>query len=129
VFVAIIGVGLVGAGVFATDPVNGYPPGASTAQTTTGSLHGLLSLLVFFGLPIACGIARYRFAKARRTGWAIYSGLTGTAFLVCFVLAGVGFSGENQALVQIGGLMQRVTIFIGFAWLAAIAVERLKRTR
>jgi hypothetical protein len=77
VLVAIVGVGLIGAGLFATDPVNGYPPGSSSVKTTSGSLHGLFSLLVFFGLPVACGIAVFRFAKARRVGWAVYSGLTG----------------------------------------------------
>ncbi len=55
------GAGLIGAAVFATDPVSGYPPGtpgALTQASRTGMMHNLAAVPVFLGLPAAaftCG--------------------------------------------------------------------------
>ncbi|MFF4734129.1 DUF998 domain-containing protein [Streptomyces mirabilis] len=51
-------VGLLGAGVFQTDPVSGYPPGTPDhlqGHTRAGALHDLFSLIGFLALrtPIA----------------------------------------------------------------------------
>jgi Protein of unknown function (DUF998) len=79
------GVGLVGAGVFVTDPVGGFPPlsveerlgdlGSSpTAKLSrTGTLHNLCSLPVFVGIPVAGLLAVAAFARNREYLWAGYS--------------------------------------------------------
>jgi hypothetical protein len=126
VLMGAVAIGLIGAGLFATDPVNGYPPGAVAVGSTAEILHGLFSLLVFVGLPAACGVATRRFAKAGEKGWALYSAATAVAFLVFFFLAGQGFSGD-PSFVPVGGLMQRITIVIGWAWIAALALHLLRR--
>jgi hypothetical protein len=52
------GIGLLGAGIFVTDPVSGYPPGTPDHLVSYGSvhaaLHDLFSVGTFVGLPIAC---------------------------------------------------------------------------
>jgi Protein of unknown function (DUF998) len=52
------GIGLLGAGIFVTDPVSGYPPGTPDHLAAYGSahaaLHDLFSVGTFVGLPIAC---------------------------------------------------------------------------
>jgi Protein of unknown function (DUF998) len=50
-------IGLLGAGIFVTDPVSGYPPGTPDHLEAYGSmhaaLHDLFSVGTFIGLPIA----------------------------------------------------------------------------
>ena len=61
VLIGAAGAGLIGAALFATDPVSGYPPGtpdALTEPSRTGVLHNLAAVPVFLGLPAAaltCG--------------------------------------------------------------------------
>jgi hypothetical protein len=55
--IGLAGIGLIGAGFFVADPLNGYPPGMSlipTERTIHGVLHDLFGDPVFLGLPIAC---------------------------------------------------------------------------
>lgn len=122
--VGAIGVGLLGSGLFVADPLSGYPPGTPNIPeqwSLIGRLHRLFSALVFFGFPIAC----IRFAKLfRRWGerrWSIYSMLSGVAFIAFFIVAVVGFA-QVDGFVRYGGLFQRITITVGFAWLTLLAV-------
>lgn len=120
-------VGLLGAGVFATDPVNGYPPGTSDlppGYTWHGALHDLFSLPGFVALAAACFVFGHRFATHGERGWAIYSVVSGLAFVVAFVLASAGF-GQVEGLVDLAGLFQRVAVAVGFGWLSLLAVRSL----
>jgi hypothetical protein len=126
--VAIWGIGLIGAGVFLTDPVSGYPVGAPDIilnPTTHGALHDQLSLISFAALTVACFVFAYRFASRGERGWAFYSLLTGILFPVGIVLASMAFS-QNESLVAFGGFIQRVTITIGWTWLTLLAIHLLK---
>jgi hypothetical protein len=95
-------------------------------RTTHGALHDAFSAFVFLALPVACCVLAYRFAVSGRKGWAVYSVATAVAFLTGFVLAGLGFS-QHPGFVPIGGLLQRLTIVVGWAWLTALAVHLLRR--
>ncbi len=129
VLLAAVAVGLIGAGLFPTDPVNGYPPGPSPVgtPTPTGTAHNLLSTLVFVGLPAACFVFARRFAITGQRGWAGYSLASGIVFSVAFVLTSAGFRGL-PALAGVAGLLQRTTLIVGFGWLAALAVHLLSRS-
>lgn len=94
--------------------------------TTHGALHEAFSVLVFAALPAACSVVAYRFATSGRRGWAGYSVGTAVAFLAGFVLFGMGFS-HDPTLMPIGGLLQRLTIIVGWAWLTALALDLLRR--
>lgn len=127
----VAGIGLIGAGRFTTDPVFGYPPEAPLLleqQSTSGHLHNFASLLFFAGLPSACFVSCRRSKQAGERPWAAYSLLTGLAMLVTFVLAGVGFS-QNPRLVKHAGVMQRLSITTGLAWIALRAVGLLRASR
>jgi Protein of unknown function (DUF998) len=133
VLVGLVAIGLIGAGLFTADPFSGYPPGtaavpAGASRTTHGVLHQAFSALVFFGLPAACCVLGYRFARSGRPWWACYSVGTALAFLTDFVLAGLGFA-QNPTFVAIGGLLQRLTLIIGLAWLTALALHLIRRPR
>jgi hypothetical protein len=123
------GIGLLGAGIFVTDPVSGYPPGTPDHLAAYGSahaaLHDLLSVGTFVGLPIACLVFARRFAGWGQRGWAIYSAATGVVFAVGFVLSSMAFNQVEQ-LVAYGGLFQRATVTVGWGWQTLLAVHLLR---
>jgi len=127
--IGLAGIGLLGAGIFTSDPVFGYPPSAPLVlaqYSVHGHLHDLFSLLLFAGLPTACFVFCHRFAVLGDRGWAIYSILAGLGMLVTFVLAGMGFS-QNPNLVDIAGVFQRLSIAIGLTWLALLALRLMRQ--
>jgi hypothetical membrane protein len=118
-------IGLLGAGIFETDPVNGYPPGTPdqiTHPTVHGALHDLFSVPAFLALFVAFFVLTRRFVGEGRRGWALYSAVSGVLFIASFVLSGLAFQ-QVAGLVDYGGLAQRVTAVVGWAWLTALAVH------
>ena len=125
--IAVWGIGLLGAGIFITDPVSGYPPGTPDLllnPTLPGRLHDGFSLSGFLALTVACFVFRSRFALGGERRWTIYSVLTGIFFPVGIVLASVAFS-QNASLVTLGGLIQRITVTSGWIWLSLLAMRFL----
>jgi hypothetical protein len=129
VLIGAYAIGLLGAGIFLTDPVSGYPPGTPDMlveySSVHAALHDLFSIPTFVGLPIACFVLARRFALWGERGWAIYSTVSGLAFAITFVLASAGFA-QAEGLVDLAGLFQRITITIGWIWLTLLAVHLLK---
>ena len=121
-------VGLIGAGVFVTDPISGYPPGTPDRllrNSWHGALHDLFSLLAFAALAAACFVLGRRFARRGERGWVFYSVATGFAFVGAFVLSSTGFA-QVAGLVDLAGLLQRVAVIVGFGWLSLLAVRSLR---
>ncbi len=124
-------IALIGAGLFPTDPIGGYPPGtpatpAVAERTAAGTAHNLASAVFFLALPAGCFVLARRFAASGNRGWAGYSLGTGITFLAAFVLASAGFRQLLPTLTPIAGLLQRITLVIGMVWLAALAVHLLR---
>jgi hypothetical protein len=111
-------VGLLGAGAFRTDPILGYPPGASEEKTPEGKLHDLCGLPVFLGIPAAAFVE----AARGRGAWRAASATSGAGMLASFVVAGAGFSGGGKAVP--GGLYQRISLAIGLGWVTALLLRR-----
>ncbi len=89
-------------------------------------MHDLFGLPVFLGLPIACFVFSRRFARLGERGWAIYSLLAGIAMFATFVLAGMGFQ-QSPGFTEIAGVFQRLSIIIGFSWIAFLALHLLRQ--
>jgi hypothetical protein len=121
--VAVWGIGLIGAGIFVTDPVGGYPTAASPV-TWHGQLHDLaFSLPGFAALFLAMFTAAVAFAR-RRSGWfALYSALSGLVFAALFAFATTGFAGIGP-WVSTAGLWQRLCVTVGWLWLLLLAANR-----
>jgi len=125
ILLGILGLCLVGAGLFATDPVLGYPPGAPSTPTLHGALHILLSLVAFIALPAACFVLARRFAgDPAWRGWAAYSIVTGILVVVFFIATDVVASADPNAPA---GLFQRLTIIAGWSWIALVAVRLMSK--
>jgi hypothetical protein len=128
--IAAAGAGLIGAAVFTTGPVSGYPPGTSDAlthPTRTGMVHNLAAVPVFAGLPAAAHASGWRSWRAGEHRFGLYSAGTCVTMLTTMALAGTGF-GQSPRVVNLGGLFQRVSIITGFAWVVALSARALRRT-
>jgi hypothetical protein len=121
------GAGLIGAAVFPTDPVSGYPPGTPGAPpepSRTGTAHNMAAIPVFLGLPVAALACGWRSWRSGERTFALYSAGTAVTMLATMALAGAGF-GQSPRLVRLGGLFQRVSIITGLTWLTALSAREL----
>ena len=123
------GAGLIGAAVFVTDPVSGYPPGTPDAliqPSRTGMIHNLAAVPVFLGLPAAAFTCSWQSVRTGHRRFGLYCAATATTMLATTALAGAGFN-QTPQLVNLAGLFQRASIVTGFGWLTALSAQALTR--
>ncbi|MGX6511160.1 DUF998 domain-containing protein [Rhodococcus sp. SJ-2] len=117
VTIGVFGVALVLSGLFPMDAMRGYPPGTPdrtpTEYTRRHKIHDHAGAVVFTSLPAAAIIAAFTVSGA---AWTWFSGLTAGALSIGFVAFGQAW--ENDA--RLAGLVQRVVITVGWAWLALL---------
>lgn len=135
------GAGLVGSGVFVTDPVGGFPPAvpgenrsneeavAGVAPSLEGSLHNLCAIPIFAGIPVAGLASALAAARRKDYGWACYSAASSLVMVGSFVLFGAAFGGRVPRLLGKGGIFQRMSVAAGFGWLSALSLRCLSSTR
>lgn len=119
------GLGLIGAGAFVADPMNGFPAGAPAGRPDIITAHGMLHIVAagigFLCLVAACFVIARRFAAEREDGWARFSRLTGLAFLVAFFAVASGSSSPAVVLSFWAALV------LVWSWMASIAVHLYRR--
>jgi hypothetical protein len=124
--VAGYGLGLVGAGVFVADPMNGFPrgtPDGPPATVTVGGVgHLVLGALGFACLIGACLVLARAYADLGRAGMTWFSRVTGVLFLVAF--AGIA-SGTASPVVVLGFW---VAVVVAWTWLARVSLDLYRRT-
>ncbi len=121
---ALVGIGLISAGIFSTDPVYGFPedmPFIKKEFTLHGKLHTWFSLLVFFGIPIICFLMSKYFSSIKELTWKYYSIATGIIMLILFLLTGMAFN-QLLGLEAVAGLLQRLCVITGFVWISLFAI-------
>jgi ABC-type microcin C transport system permease subunit YejE len=69
----------------------------------------------------------YAYARRRAPWWSALSVASGAAFVTLFVLTNLGF-GQDPAFVGIGGLLQRLTVGVGWLWLTLVAAREVRRS-
>ena len=72
VLVGLYALGLIGAGIFVTDPVGDYQPDGEVVSgpNLNGSLHTAFSMVVFIALPAACFVLAGGNVARGSIGWA-----------------------------------------------------------
>lgn len=119
--VGVFGAGLVAAGAFVADPMNGFPVGTPAGHPATISVHGMLHIAVagigFLCLVAACIVIARMYRREGRRGWMLYSLATGVVFLLAF--AGVA-SGSTSSVVILGFW---AGVIVAFAWIAAVSLN------
>jgi len=125
VLLGMYGLGLIGAGIFVADPMNGFPPGTAAGRplvmTTHGVLHIVSAAFGFLGLVAFCFVMARRFASERRAGAAAWSVATGVLFLAGFFGLASGSSGPVVVVFF------WVALLAAWAWLAATSVYLYRR--
>jgi hypothetical protein len=125
------GVGLIGSGLFVTDPVAGFrapgPARPTHEPTLHGQLHNLSAIPVFLGIPAAALLSTASAAGQRKLGWAAYSLGSAAAMAGTTVLFGKAFAGSPRLRGR-GGLFQRLSIVAALQWLSALCARSLTYT-
>jgi hypothetical protein len=120
ILLGIYGAGLIAAGLLRADPADGFGPAAPAGRATHISWHGyghLISASIgFVALIGACFLVARYFSRRSRRGMAIYSRLTGVAFLAGF--AGITTGSSSSAIVAPFYLV----VLAAFTWLAVVSI-------
>jgi len=123
--IGLYGAALMAAGVFRADPADGFGPGAPAGKVQHVSWHGdghlIAASIGFIAVIAACFVVARYFHRAGHRGLAIYSRITGAAFLAAF--AGVS-SGSSSPAVVLPFYAAVTAIFI---WLAVVCVHLYRR--
>ena len=118
----IYGLGVIGGGLFLTDPAIGFPPGTPDTYPQTMSWHGLLHFIFgqigFLALIVASFVYARYFAKNGLGGWAMFSALTGVIFLFAIVASVVTSAGDSSTWGLLG---LYVAVVLAWIWLAALS--------
>lgn len=118
---AVFGIGMIGAGIFVADPMNGFPAGAPSGRPEVITVHGMLHIasagVGFLAFVGACFVFARRFARQGRQTWSRFSIVTGVVFLAAF--AGLA-SGSGSPVVVIAFW---VALLLAWSWLGALAVH------
>ncbi|MFG2087544.1 DUF998 domain-containing protein [Spirillospora sp. NPDC048824] len=125
--IGLWGSALLGAGIFVTDPVGGYPAGTSDripSATTHGALHDYVSLTGFAMLTAAC----FAFARQGTARWRLYCVLSGVGFAVTMLGSSAAF-GQTGELGDVAGLFQRIALTTAWSWQTILALRLLSRSR
>ena len=114
-------VGLVGAGIFVGDPIPETPRElrGNAKPNVRGALHLAFSLVVSIALAAACFVLGARFMASVATAWALYSIVSGAVVVIGFSLTGM------REPAPVAGLVQRLTITVGWGWLSVLAIYLL----
>lgn len=117
----LFGVGLIGAGVFVADPMNGFPAGTPAGHATVLSLHGILHIACagvgFIGLVAACFVIARRLSSRGSMRLAAFSRATGVIFLAGFVAVASG----SKSSAVVGAFW--IALLVAWVWMGILAVR------
>jgi hypothetical protein len=120
--VGIYGLGVVGGGIFVSDPALGFPPGTPDTYPQTMSWHGLLHFIFgqigFLALIVASFVYARYFAANDLRGWAMFSALTGAIFLFAIIASVATSAGDGSVW---GLLALYVAVVLAWIWLASLS--------
>lgn len=112
---ALYGLGLAAAGILTADPVAGFPAGSPGGEVSWhGTLHLAAGGVGFLAMAAACLVL----ARRLPPGWALFSRVTGVAFVTAF--AGITTGSPAATLPFVAAVV------LSFGWLAGLAVRLYK---
>jgi hypothetical protein len=126
----VVGVCFLLLAAFPDDPGLGYPPATPATQSLPGLVHGLAATVAFGCLSAACLVMARRFAADPVwRGWRRYSLVSGVLVAVGYLAAAVATGLDRAGVLPNapGGLIQRVMIIGGFAWVVLLAARLLRQ--
>ena len=125
-FLSVYAAGLVGAGLFAADPADGFPVGTPPGPTGTPSWHGSLHIVFggvgFLGLITACLVLAWQFRRLRQLTWTVFSLVTGVVFLAAFAGIATGGAASSAGVLTFTG-----AVILAWVWLALVSAHMYRR--
>ncbi|MBB5869259.1 hypothetical protein F4553_002638 [Allocatelliglobosispora scoriae] len=122
ILLAVIGLGMLIAGVFRMDAADGFPIGTPAGVPTTMSseamLHNLGGSLSFFSMIALCFVLARRFTVRGERAWAVGGRVCGVLFALGL---GWAFSGGTA-----GALTLFLGVVIAWGWIAASLVRLVR---
>jgi hypothetical membrane protein len=122
----LAGFGMAVAGIFPTDPSQGYPPGTPAGPATVNTWHGNIHALVgapatFGGLTASCAVFAWSFRHDLEwRAWSPYALLTALVIVASFIGFVVSSFRSGPS-----GLFERIAFTAAFLWLVALALRLL----
>lgn len=114
--IAVFGLAAIGGGVFAPDPVLGFPPGSEGGRSSaSGIIHLILGAIQFGALAAACFVGAH---WVDRRGLVTHRRLSTASG---FVILGGFIGGAALSQMTVGVVLLWVAVVTGFAWLALSA--------
>lgn len=126
----LYGLGLIGAGIFVADPMNGFPPemSASTSViTTNGILHMVSGAIGFLGLIAACFVFAYRFNSSQQSTMSKFSLITGVFYFVAFIGIVMG-SQQGGTIVTLVTLAFTAAVILGWTWISLLSYKLMQKS-
>jgi hypothetical protein len=121
ILLGVFALGLVGAGAFIADPMNGFPPGTPPGYAISPTIHGFLHFITagvgFLCFIAACFVLSRRFFASRLRGFGWFSVATGLLFFLAF--AGIA-SGLTSASVV---LAFTFAVVLAWVWIAVVSAR------
>lgn len=118
---AVYGLGLIAAGAFVADPMDGFPPGTPSGPPVMTSWHGPFHFIAggvgFFALVAGCLVFARWFAIRRELAWSGFSLATGLLFLAGFMSIA---SGSKQVWVVPAFT---TAVVLAWTWLTALSLH------
>jgi hypothetical protein len=125
--IAVYGAALVAAGLLRADPADGFGPGAPAGQAAHLSWHAAGHLISagigFTALIVACFVVARYVGRQGHRGLAVYSRVSGLAFLAAFAGVTTGSSASAVVLPFYAGVL------IAWTWLAVTSVHLYRHVR
>lgn len=117
VLLGVCGLGLLGSGTFAPDPMNGFPAGEPEEATVSGILHMAFGLVQFLALAAAAVVVAGWYARRGDRGTAAYSRISAAVIVVGFA------GGAALSTTAAGVALLWLAVGAGWAWLLVASVR------
>ena len=121
VLLATFGLGAIASGVFVTDPIRGYPPGAPTGTraevTWHHKLHDAVAPPMFLAIFGAC----LTLAGRLEGPWRLYTVLTAIVGLALTIGTALAFKRDAAYT----GLVQRALLLVYWSWIVLLGIHLL----
>lgn len=119
--VLVYGAALVISGIFAPDPMAGFPPGSSGGDpSVSGLIHLAAGGIGFLALAAAAFSLGTWFQDRQRMAWTLRSRIAGALVIVGFL------AGAALATQTLGVLALWLAVVVGWLWLGAASVALYK---
>ena len=122
----LYGLGLISAGIFVADPMNGFPPGTPAGPPVNPTGHGFMHILSgavgFLGLISACFVFARRFWALGQRSWSVFSIVTGLLFFAAFFGIAMGSQAGGATLVFVT-VAFTIAVVLAWTWLSLVAAR------